>query len=148
MPEKKPDHWQIVSVRVPRELIRRLDRYLDWNETARQVKSSRNAALRQALSNWLDDQEHRAGLVEPHVLYQQFKAAYQSLSNGHNTVAIHQLRPLLPWSHERFDAVVEGLRADHRVELEITSSNDLTAQAIQNGYHVHGHLYVALRFCD
>ena len=29
MPEKKQDSWQIVSVRLPHELSRRLDRYLD-----------------------------------------------------------------------------------------------------------------------
>jgi hypothetical protein len=29
MPAKQPDDWQIVSVRLPRGLIQRLDRYLD-----------------------------------------------------------------------------------------------------------------------
>ena len=61
MPEKKQDSWQIVSVRLPHELSRRLDRYLDWSEFYRRVKSSRNAAIREALSQWLDDQEQRAG---------------------------------------------------------------------------------------
>jgi hypothetical protein len=148
MPEHHQDGSQILSVRLPHELIQRLDRYLDWSERSRQVKSSRNAALRQALSSWLDDQEQLAGLVEPHVLHQQCLAAYQSVSKGCDWVAIHQLRHLLPWPRERFDAVVEGLRADHHVKLESAESSELSAQAIQDSYHVHGHLYVRLRLCD
>ena len=65
MPEKKQDSSQIVSVRLPHELSRRLDRYLDWSEFYRRVKSSRNAAIREALSQWLDDQEQRAGFLDP-----------------------------------------------------------------------------------
>jgi hypothetical protein len=63
MPEKKPDNWQIVSVRLPHELFQRLDRYLDWRKRHRRVKSLRNAALREALGSWLDDQEQRAGFL-------------------------------------------------------------------------------------
>ena len=33
MPNSKPDDAQIVSVRLPRDLIQRLDRYLDWLES-------------------------------------------------------------------------------------------------------------------
>ena len=43
------------------------------------------------------------------------------------------------------DAIVEGLRADHQVELERAESGALSPQAIQDSYHVHGHLYVKLR---
>ena len=145
MPENNQDGSQIISVRLPHELIRRLDRYLDWSESSRQVQSSRNAGMRQALSSWLDDQEQLAGLIEPQALRQQFLAAYQSLSNGCDPVAIHRLRPLLCWPRERFDAIVEGLRADHQVELESAESGTLSPQAIQDSYHVHGHLYVKLR---
>lgn len=61
MPEKKPESWQIISVRLPQELNQRLDRYLDWSAFSRRVKSSRNAAMREALSSWLDEQEQLAG---------------------------------------------------------------------------------------
>ena len=50
MPDRKPNDAQIVSVRLPRDLIQRLDRYLDWKELYGKAKSSRNAAIRQALS--------------------------------------------------------------------------------------------------
>ena len=96
MPDNNHDGSQILSVRLPHELMRRLDRSLDWSESSRQVKSSRNAGMRQALSSWLDDQEQLAGLIEPQALRQQFLAAYQSLSNGCDPIAIHRLRPLLP----------------------------------------------------
>ena len=64
MPDKKPDDSQVVSVRLPHELIQRLDRYLDWKDRHRRGKSSRNAALREALSSWLDDQEQHAGFLD------------------------------------------------------------------------------------
>ena len=35
MPDRKPDDAQIVSVRLPRDLIQRLDRYLDWQNLHR-----------------------------------------------------------------------------------------------------------------
>ena len=61
MPGEKQDGSQIVSVRLPQELMRRLDRYLDWSAFYRRGTSSRNAAIREALSHWLDDQEQLAG---------------------------------------------------------------------------------------
>jgi metal-responsive CopG/Arc/MetJ family transcriptional regulator len=61
MPSSKSDDAQIVSVRLPRSLMQRLDRYLDWLNLHHQAKSSRNAAIRQALHRWLDEQEQRAG---------------------------------------------------------------------------------------
>jgi hypothetical protein len=146
MPGKKTDNWQIVSVRLPHELIQRLDRYLDWSETYRQVKSSRNAALREALGNWLDDQEQLAGFLEPQAQRQQFQNAYHSLSKRHEWVAIHRLRQLMPWPRERFDAVVEALRADHQVELERVEPGEMRDQAIQESYQVHGQLYNRLRW--
>jgi len=53
MPRKEQGSSQVVSVRLPDELIRRLDRYLDWSDHGRRVKSSRNAAVREALRTWL-----------------------------------------------------------------------------------------------
>jgi predicted DNA-binding protein len=146
MPEKKPDDSQIVSVRLPHELIQRLDRYLDWSDLYRRTTSSRNAAIREALGNWLDEQEQIAGFLEPQAQRQQLHNAYQSLSKRHDWVAIHQLRSLTAWPRERFDAVVEALRADHQVELERAEPNEMSEQALQESYQVHGQFYSRLRW--
>jgi len=63
MPSREQESSSILSVRLPDELIQRLDRYLDWWETSRRVKSSRNAIIREALGQWLEVHEHEAGLV-------------------------------------------------------------------------------------
>lgn len=146
MPNSKSEDAQIVSVRLPRALIQRLDRYLDWLNLHRQAKSSRNAAIRQALNNWLDEQEQRAGLLEPQVQRQQFQSAYHSLSKRREWVAIDRLRQLMPWSRERFDAMVETLRADHQVELERAEPSEMSDNAISACYQVHGQLYHRLRW--
>jgi Arc/MetJ-type ribon-helix-helix transcriptional regulator len=146
MADKKPDDSQIVSVRLPRELIQRLDRYLDWKDLYRKAKSSRNAAIRQALSGWLDDQEQLAGFLEPQIQRQQFQRAYHSLSKRHDWVAIHRLRQLIPWPRERFDAVVETLRAESQVELKRAEPGEMSENAIQECYEVHGQLYHRLRW--
>ena len=62
MPTTEQGHSRIVSVRLPDELIQRLDRSLDWRATSRRMTSTRNAAIREALSLWLNDQEQNAGL--------------------------------------------------------------------------------------
>jgi hypothetical protein len=95
MPEKKQDSWQIVSVRLPHELTQRLDRYLDWSAVYRRIKSSRNAAIREALSNWLDEQEQLAGFLDPEAQRKQFQAAYRSVAKRHDWVPIHRLRQLV-----------------------------------------------------
>jgi hypothetical protein len=146
MPEKKQDAWQIVRVRLPHELLRRLDRYLDWRELYRGDKSSRNAVMRESLQSWLDEHEQLAGFLEPQAQREQFQAAYESVTKRHGWVAIHRLRHRLPWPRERFDTVLEGLRADHQVELENSESSDLSPQAIQDSSHGHGPLYVRLRW--
>lgn len=146
MPNSKPDDTRIVSVRLPHELIQRLDRYLDWHDLSRQSKSSRNAAIRQALSRWLDDQEQLTGFLDPQAQRQQFQRAYYSLNKRHEWVAIHELRQLIPWSRERFDAMVETLRAENQVELEPAESGEMRESATQACYEVHGQLYRRLRW--
>ena len=146
MPRKKPDDSQILSVRLPHELVQRLDRYLDWSIFYRRVKSSRNAAMREALSDWLDHQEQIAGFLDPEAQREQFQAAYRSLAKRRNWAAIHQLRDLMPWPRERFDAVLEGLRADHQVELERAEPSGMSDQALQDSYQVHGQLYSRVRW--
>ncbi len=146
MPGKKQVDSQILSVRLPHELVRRLDRSLDWSAFYRRVKSSRNAAMRDALSHWLDHQEQLAGFLDPQAQREQFQAAYRSIAKRHDWAAIHRLRHLLPWPRERFDAVLEGLRADHQVELERAEPSEMSDQAVQDSYQVHGQLYSRLRW--
>ena len=79
MSRKEPDDSRIVSVRLPDDLIQRLDRSLDWRATHQRLPSTRNAAMREALSAWLDQQEQLAGLLEPQALRRQFQATYNSI---------------------------------------------------------------------
>src|SRR2546428_526217 len=110
MPSKEQESSSILSIRLPDELIQRLDRYLDWWETSRRVKASRNAVLREALSQWLEAHEHEAGLVHAPTLRHQFWNAVHRLAQGPHEVRIHRLRQTLPWPRERFDAMLEALR--------------------------------------
>jgi hypothetical protein len=148
MPDNERAGSQIVSVRLPADLLERLDRYLDWRDTTQRRKSTRNAALRQALSAWLDQQEQQAGLVESHTLRRHLQDSYTRLSPRRDWVLIHQLRRQLHWPQERFDTVVEALRADQQVELDSLAPAAMTAQALQESYHVHGHLYLRLKWRD
>jgi metal-responsive CopG/Arc/MetJ family transcriptional regulator len=148
MPRKAPDASRVVSVRLPDDLLQRLDRYLDWSAPHRRLQSTRNAAIREALGAWLDHQEQLAGLLQPHTLRQQFQATYNSIRHHHDGVLIARLRQLLQWPRERFDAVLEALRADQQVELEALKDNNGAAHASPDGYHVHGQLYVRIRWRD
>jgi predicted DNA-binding protein len=127
MPSREQESSTILSVRLPDELMQRLDRYLDWGETSRRVKSSRHAIIREALSQWLEVHEHEAGLVH---------------------LPIARLRQVLPWPRARFDALLEALRAEHQVMLEEGVPGALSASEIHESYHVHGRLYSRLRWCD
>ena len=146
MPKHAQNQGQIVSVRLPADLLQRLDRVLDWQATARQRPTTRNAAIREAVRAWLDDHEQRAGLVEPHRLWHQFQTAYQSLASHHDGVPIHQLRQRLPWPRERFDTVLEALRAAQQVDLEAGTASELGPQALADSYQVHGQLYSCVRW--
>ena len=148
MPTTPPNDSRIVSVRLPTNLIDRLARYLDWSLTHRRIQSTRNAAIREALSAWLDQQEQLAGFLEPQALRRQFQTAYHRLRLRHDGVPIHRLRHLLQWPRERFDAVLEALRADHQVDLEVLKEHDLDTQAAQDSYQVHGQLYVQIKWRD
>ncbi len=146
MPSKEREDARIVSVRLPTPLVQRLDRVLDWQTTHRRRPATRNAALREALRSWLDEQEQLAGLLEPQALQQQFQAAYHSLRPSPDGVPIYRLRRLLQWPRERFDAVLEALRAGQAVDLETLTEPALDVQATQDSYHVHGQCYGRLRW--
>src|SRR5262245_36492950 len=110
MPHQEPADSRIVSVRLPNPLVQRLDRLLDWHTTHRRRPTTRNAAMRNALRDWLDQQERLAGLLDPQVLRQQFQAAYDSLRPPPAGVPIHRLRRLLRWPRARFAARLDALR--------------------------------------
>ena len=146
MPPTELDDSRVVSVRLPYTMVQRLDRLLDWQTTHRRRPTTRNAAMRDALHGWLDQQEQLAGLLEPQALPQQFQAAYNSLRPSPDGVPIYRLRRLLQWPRERFDAVLEALRAVQAVDLETLTEQALDVQATQDSYHVHGQCYGRLRW--
>ena len=146
MPHPASEDSRVVSVRLPTPLVQRLDRLLDWHTTHRRQPTTRNAALREALGAWLDRQEQVAGLLDSYVLRQQFQAAYDSLRPPPDGVPIHRLRRLLQWPRERFDAVLEALRAERSVDLEALPEPAFDAQATHDSYHVHGQCYGRLRW--
>jgi predicted DNA-binding protein len=148
MPSREQESSSILSVRLPDELIQRLDRYLDWWETSRRIKSSRNAIMREALSQWLETHEHEAGLVHAPILRHQFRTAARRMAQAPQGVPIHRLRQTLQWPRERFDAILEALRAEQHVVLEEGLAGAMSAHEIQDSYHVHGRLYITLRWRD
>ena len=148
MSRQESDDSRVVSVRLPDDLLQRLDRSLDWSAPHRRVPSTRNAAIREALSAWLDQQEQLAGLLQPHTLRRQFQTTSNSIRHHHDGVPISRLRELLRWPRERCDAVLEALRAEQHVELAGLKDHDLEAHVSQNSSHVHGQLYVRLRWRD
>jgi hypothetical protein len=127
-------------------LVQRLDRLLDWHTTHRRRPTTRNAALREALPSWLDQHEQLAGLLDPQGLQQQFQAAYDSLRPSPEGVPIPRLRRLLQWPRERFDAVLEALRATQSIDLDALPEPAGDTQAIHDSYHVHGQCYSRLRW--
>jgi hypothetical protein len=146
MPHKESDDSHVISVRLPNPLVQRLDRVLDWQTTHRRRPTTRNAALRDALQDWLDHQEQLAGLLDPQVLRQQFQAAYDSLRPPLDGVPIYWLRRLLQWPRERFDAVLEALRATQAVDLEALTAPAVDDHVTQGSYHGHGQCYGRLRW--
>jgi len=120
MPSKEHSGSSVVSLRLPDTLLERLDRYCDWMESHRGESSSRNHAMRQALTQWLDRQ----------------------------AVDIHRLRHLLNWPSERFDAVLEQLRAEFQVALHVGAPSDLSDEQRRHSYEVNGQLYLRLVWQD
>lgn len=144
MPSKEHDTSSVVSLRLPDALLERLDRYLDWIESRRAEQSSRNHVMRQALTQWLETQEERGGMTHPDVLRRHFHAAYTSLRSERDAVEIHRLRHLLGWPCDRFDAMVEQLRAASQVALHIGDASGLSDEAPRQSYAVNGQLYLYL----
>ena len=148
MPSKEHDTSSVVSLRLSDALLERLDRYLDWMESHRAEKLSRNHVIRQALTQWLDTQEEQGGMTHPDVLRRHFHAAYTSLRSGRDAVEIHRLRHLLGWPGDRFDAMVEQLRAESQVALHIGAPRGLSDEEQRHSYEVNGQLYLSLSWQD
>ncbi len=148
MPSKEHDRSSIVSLRLPDTLLERVDRYLDWMECHRGEKSSRNQAMRQALTQWLDLQEEQGGMTQPDVLRHHFHAVYTSLRSGQDEVDIHRIRHLLNWPSERFNAVLEQLRAAFYVVLHVGDPSGLSDEDRCHCYEVNGQLYLRLSWQD
>jgi hypothetical protein len=146
MPHTEPEDSRVVSIRLPTTLVQRLDRLLDWHTTHRRRPTTRNAALRAALGEWLNEHEQLAGLLDPESLRQQFRAAYDSQRPSPDGVPIHRLRRLLQWPRERFDTVLEALRAAQTIALEPLPAQTFDPQATHDSYHVHGQCYGHLRW--
>jgi hypothetical protein len=146
MPHPEPEDSRVISVRLPTPLVQRLDRLLDWHTTHRRRPTTRNAVLREALGDWLDQHEQLAGSRSPASLRQQFWAAYDSLRPSPDGVPIPRLRRLLQWPRERFDTVLEALRAAQVIDLEPLPAQTFDAQAIHDSYHVHSQCYGRLRW--
>jgi hypothetical protein len=144
MPSKEHDRSSIISLRLPDTLLARLDRYLDWMERRKGETLSRNQVIRVALTQWLDTAEAHGGMTHPDVLRQHFQAGYNSLRSGKGAVKIHRLRHLLGWPPDRFDALVEQLRAESQVVLYTGDPHSLSDEEQQQSYKVNGQLYLSL----
>jgi hypothetical protein len=148
MPSKEHGGSSVVSLRLRETLLERPDRDCDWMESHRGEQSSRHHAMRQALTQWLDRQEEQGGMTHPDVLRQHFSAAYTSLRSGQDAVDIHRLRHLLNWPSERFDAVLEQLRAEFQVALHVGEPSDRSEEQRRHSYEVNGQLSLRLAWQD
>ena len=148
MPSKEHGGSSVGSLRLPATLLERLDRYCDWRERHRGESSSRTHAMRQARTQWLDRQEGQGGMTHPAVLRQHCHAADTSLRSGQAAVDMHRLRHLLNWPSERFDAVLEQLRAEFQVALYVGEPSDLSDEQRRHSYEVNGQLYLRLAWQD
>ena len=144
MPSKEQNGSSVVSLRLSDTLLDRLDRYLDWMATRRGENSSRNRVMRQALTQWLNTQEEQGGMTRPDELRERFHHAYRSLRSGQDRVDIHRLRRLLNWPSDRFDTLLEQLRADSQVALHVGDPSALSEEEKQHSYEVNGQLYLSL----
>ncbi len=144
MPSKGHDGSSIITLRLPDDLLERLNRYLDWMAMYRGEKSWRSQAMRQALVQWLEGEEAQGGMTRPEVLRRHFQAAYTSLRSGRDEVEIRRMRHLLGWSVERFDAMVEQLREESQVLLHVGDASDLSDDKRRQSCEVNGQLYVSL----
>lgn len=141
---------KVLPVRIPFDLIERLDRYLDWAETHTGLRSNRNEAIRQALASWLEAKEEALGLVIKTSLStpqarQQWCAAYNVIGKGKGFVRLHRIREALGWPRDEFDRVLETLVAGYHVELHGGDPSRLSPAEVADSYQdAHGTLYLTV----
>ncbi len=111
MPSKEPEDSRIVSVRLPNTLVQRLDRLLDWQTTHRRRPTTRNAAMREALARLARPARAARRAPGPAGPPAAVPGHLRQPAPSPDGVPIHRLRRLLRWPRERFDAVLEALRA-------------------------------------
>ena len=87
-------------------------------------------------------------MTHPDVLRQHFHNAYNSLRSGQEQVDIHRLRRLLNWPPDRFNALLEQLRADSQVALYVGDPSALSEEDRRHSYDVNGQLYLCLSWQD
>jgi len=97
---------------------------------------------------WLEDQEAQGGMTHPDVLTEHCRNAYTSLRSGQDGVPIHRLRHLLNWPADRFDAVLEQLRAASQIALEVGDPSQLSEDECRHSYEVNGQVYLSLFWLD
>ena len=83
-------------------------------------------------------------MTDPDVLIERFHNACRSLQNGQERVELHRLRRLLNWPTDRFDVLVEQLRADSQIALYAGDLSDLSDAEQRHSYEVNGQLYLSL----
>ena len=146
MPRKAPEDSRLVSVRQPNTLVQRLDRLGDGPTPHRRRPTTRNAAMRDAWRGWLDQQEPRAGLLDPQGLQPPCQAAAASLRPSPDGGPSHRRRRLRQWPRERFAAVLAALRAAPSVALDALTAQAFAAQATPDSDHGHGQCSGRLRW--
>lgn len=148
MPSQLQNGSSVISLRLSDALLDRLDQYRDWMAGHQHQKFSRNHVLRLALTQWLEAEEAHGAMTHPDALRERFYNAYTSLRKRKDRVAIHRLRDLLNWPADRFDAVLEHLRAESEVVLHRGDPRRLSEEERRLSYAVHGQLYVTLAWQD
>jgi hypothetical protein len=148
MPRHPQSDSSVISLRLSDALLERLDHYIDWMQVHQHQKRSRNHVLRLALTEWLEAEEAKGAMTHPDVLRERFQNAYTSLRKRKGKVAIHQLRSLLGWPADRFDAVLEHLRAESEVVLHRGDPSRLSEEERRLSYEVNGQLYLTLAWQD
>ena len=148
MPSQPQGESSVISLRLSDTLLNRLDQYLDWMKAHQQKKLSRNHVLRLALTQWIEAEEANGAMMHPDALRERFHNAYNSLRKRQGSVAIHRLRSLLDWPTDRFDAVLEQLRAKSEVALHSGDPSRLSDEERRRSYEVNGQLYLALSWLD
>jgi hypothetical protein len=74
-----------------------------------------------------------------------FHNAYMTVGSGRDFVRIHRVREQLGWLTERFNATLEQLAADYKIELHGGDPSRLSKEELDNSYRDnYGQQYITL----